>query len=145
MCLYSHIYGHIIHEGQDTEIIFLLLFSLYVTSNSVTPWTAVHQVSLFTVSQNSLKLTSSELVMPSNRLILCHPLVLLPSLFPSIWVFSNQSLLCIGWPEYWAFSFSISPSNEYSSLISFRIDWFELHAVQGTLKSLLQYHNMEAT
>ena len=103
------------------------------------------QVSLFTVSQNSLKLTSSESVMPSNRLILCHPLVLLPSLFPSIWVFSNQSLLCIGWPEYWAFSFSISPSNEYSSLISFRIDWFELHAVQGTLKSLLQYHNMETT
>ena len=145
MCLYSHIYGHIIHKGQDMEIIFLLLFSLYVTTNSVTPWTAVRQVSLFTVSQNLLKLTSSESVMPSNRLILYCPLVLLPSLFPSIWVFSNQSLLHIGWPEYRAFSFSISPSNEYSSFISFRIDWFDLRAVQGTLKSLLQYHNMETT
>ena len=84
---------------------------------------------------------SIESVMPSNHLILCPPLLLLPSIFPSIRVFSNQSLLCIRWPKYWGFSFNISPSNEYSGLISFRMDWLDLLAVQGTLKSLLQHHN----
>ena len=87
---------------------------------------------------------SIELVMPSNHLILCHPLLLLPSIFPSIRVFSNDSALHIRWPRYWSFGFSISPSNEYSGLISFRIDWLDLLAVQGTLKSLLQHHNLKA-
>ena len=87
---------------------------------------------------------SIESVMPSNHLILCHPLLLCPSIFSSIRVFSNESVLCIRWPKYWSFSFSISPSNEYSELISFRIDWFDLFAVQGTLKSLLQHHSSKA-
>ena len=103
-----------------------------------TPWTAARQASLsFTISQRALKFTSIESVMPSNHLILCHPLLLLPSIFPSIRVFCKESVLCIKWPKYWSFSFRISPSNEYSGLISFRMDWFDLHAVQGTLKSLL--------
>ena len=102
-----------------------------------TPWTAAHQASLsITNSQSLLKLMSIELVMPSNHLILCHPLLFPPSIFPSIRVFSNESVLHIRWPKYWTFSFSISPSNEYSGLISFRIDWFDLLAVQGILKSL---------
>ena len=88
---------------------------------------------------------SIKLVMPSNHLILCHPILLLPSIFPSIRVFSNESVLHIRWPKYWSFSFSISPSNEYSGLISFRIDWFDLHVVQGTLKSLLQHHSSKAS
>ena len=92
-----------------------------------------------------LKLTSIEPVMPSNHLILCHPLLLLPLIFPSIKVFSNESVLCIRCSEYWCFSFNNSPSNEYSGLISFRIDWFDLLAVQGTLKSLLQHHNSKAS
>ena len=99
----------------------------------------------FTVSWSLLKLMSMESVMPSNHLILCHPLLLLPSILPSIRVFSNESVLRIGWPKYWSFSFSINPSNEYSGLISFRMDWFDLLAVQGTLKSLLQYHNSKAS
>ena len=107
-----------------------------------TPWTAPHQASLsITNSQSLLKLMSIESVMPSNHLILCHPLLLLPSIFPSIRVFSNESVLCIRWPKYWSFSFSISPSSEYSGLISFRMDWFDLLSVQGTLKSLLQYQH----
>ena len=107
-----------------------------------TPWTAACQASLsITNSQSLLKLMSIESVMPSNHLILCLPLLLMPSIFPSIWVFSNESVLRIRWPNYWSFSFSISPSNEYSGLISFRIDWFDLLAVQGTLKSLLQHHS----
>ena len=107
-----------------------------------TPWTAAHQASLSMVnSQSLLKLMSIESVMPSNHLILCHPLLLLPSIFPNIRVFSNESALCIRWPKSWSFSFSISPSNEYSGLISFRIDWFDLLAAQGTLKSLLQHHS----
>ena len=111
----------------------------------VIPWTAAHQVSLsITKSQNLLKLTSIETVMPSNYLILCHPL-LPPSIFPSIRVFSNESVLCIRWPKYWSFSFSISPSNEYSGLISFKIDWLNLLAVQGTLKSLLQHRSSKAS
>ena len=111
-----------------------------------TPWTAAHQASLsITNSWSLLKLMSIELVMPSNHLILCHPLLLPPSIFPSIRVFSNESILCIRWPKYWSFSFSISPSNEFSGLISFRIDWFDLLAVQGTLKSILQHHSSKAS
>ena len=104
-----------------------------------TPWTAASQAFLSITNSWSLhKLTSIELVMPSNYLILCPPLLLLPSIFPSIRVFSNESVLCIGWPKYWRFSFNISPSNEHPGLISFRMDWLDLLAVQGTLKSLLQ-------
>ena len=98
-----------------------------------------------TISWSWLKLMSTESVMPSNHLILCHSLLLLPSIFPSIRFFSNESALHIRWPKYWSFSFSISPSNEYSGLISFRISWFDLLAVQGTLKSLLQYHSSKAS
>ena len=109
------------------------------------PCTAACQASLsFTISWSLLKLMSIESMMPSNHLILYCPLLLLPSIFPSIRVFSNESALCIRWPNYWNFSFSISPSNEYSRLISFRMDWFDL-AVQGTLKSLLQYHTSKAS
>ena len=112
----------------------------------LTPWTAALQASLsFGISLSLLKLRSIESVMPSNYLTLCHPLLLLPSIFPSIRVFSNESILCIRWLKYWSFSFSISPSNEYSGLISFRMDWFDLLAVQGTLKSLLQHHNQKAS
>ena len=111
---------------------------------SVTPWTAAHQASLSITNSWSL-LTSIESVMPSNQLILCHPILLLPSIFPSIRVFSNESVLCIGWPKYWSFNFNISPSNEYSGLISFRMDWLDLLAVQGTLKSLLQHHSSNAS
>ena len=102
-----------------------------------TPWTAAYQTSLsFTISQSSLTRMFIESVVPSNHLILCHPLLLLPSIFPSITGFSNESVLDIRWLKYWSFSFSISPSNEYSGLISYRIDWFDLLAVQQTLKSL---------
>ena len=111
----------------------------------VTPWTAAHQASLSIInSQSLLKLMSIESVMPSSHLILCHPLLLLPSIF-SITAFSNESFLPIRWPKYWRFSFSISPSNEYSELISFRMDWLDLLAVQGTLKSLLQHHSSKAS
>ena len=109
-----------------------------------TPWTAARQVSLsFTISQNFLKLILNEWVMPSNHLILWRPLLLLPSIFPCIRVFPSKLALLIGWPKYW--SFSISLSNEYSGLISFRIDWFDLLAVQGTLKSLLQHHSSKVS
>ena len=112
----------------------------------VTPWTAAHQASLsFTVSQSLLTLVSIESMMPSNHLIFCRPLLLLSSLFPSIRVFSCESAVCIRWTKYWSFSFSISPSSEYSGLISFRINWFDLLTVQGTLKSLLQHHGMKAS
>ena len=112
----------------------------------VTIWTAAHQSSLsITNSQSLLKLMSIESLMPSKHLILCYPLLLLPSIFPSIRVFSNESALCIRWPKYWSFSFSISPSNESSWLIAFRSDWLDLLAVQGTLKSLLQCHNSKAS
>ena len=112
----------------------------------MTPWTATHQAFLsFTISQSLLKLMSTESVMPTNHLILYRPLLLLPSIFPSISVFSNESVLYIRWPKYWNFSFSISHCNEYSGLISFRIDWFDVLVVQGTLKSLLQHHNSKAS
>ena len=113
-------------------------------SNSVTPWTAACQAPLsFTNSQSLLKFMSTELVMLSNYLILCGPLLLLPSIFPTIRVFSNESALLIRWPKYWSFSFSISPRNEYSGLISFRIDWFDLLAAQRTLNSIVasKHHN----
>ena len=112
----------------------------------VTPWTAARQVSLsITNSRCLLKLMSVESVMQSKYLILCWPLLLLPSIFPSIRVFSNESVLCIRWPKYWSFSFIISPSNEYSGLISFRMDWLDLLVVEGTLKSLLQHHSSKAS
>ena len=111
-----------------------------------TPWILAHQDSLsITNSQSLLKLMSIESVMPSNHLVFCHPLLIMPSVFPSIRVFSNESFLLIRWPKYWSFSFTISPSNEYSGLISFRIDWFDLLAVQGTLQSLLQYHSSKTS
>ena len=111
-----------------------------------TPWIAAHQASLFfTNSWSLLKLMSIESVMPYNHLILCCPLLLLPSIFSSIRVFSNESVLCIRYPKYWSSSISISPSNEYSGLISFRIDWFDLLAIKGTLKSLLQHHSSKAS
>ena len=112
----------------------------------VTLWTSARQGSLsFTISWSLLKLTFVESVMPSNHLILCHPLLLLPSVFPSIRVFSNESTLCIRWPKSWSFSFSITPSNKYLGLISFRMGWLDLLAVQGTLKSLLQHHSSKAS
>ena len=115
-------------------------------SDPVTPWTAACQASLsITNSHSLLKLMSVESTMPSNHLILCHPLLVLPSIFPSITVFSKESVLRIRWPKYWSFSFSLSPSNEYSGLISFRIDWFDLLAVQGILRSLLQHHSSKAS
>ena len=119
-------------------------FSCSVLSDSLPPWTAVHQDSLSN-SQSLLKLMPIESVIPSNHLILCRHLLLPPSIFPSIRVFSNESVLCIWWPRYWSFSFSISSSNEYSGLISFRMDWLDLFAVQGTLKSLLQHHSSKAS
>ena len=110
------------------------------------PWTAAHQASpSFTISQSLLKLMSIELVMPSNDLILCHSLLLLPSIFPSIRVFSSESVLRIRCPKYWSFSFSVSPSNEYLLVISFRVDWFDLLGIQGTLQSLLQHQSSKAS
>ena len=115
-------------------------------SDSVTPWTVACQTSVsITTSRSLRKLMFIESVMPSNHLILCHPLLLLPSIFPSIKVFSNESVLHIKWPKYWSFSFSISSSNEYSGLISFRMDWFNTLAAQGTLKSLLQHHSSKVS
>ena len=120
-------------------------FSWSVMADSAIPWTATCQASLsITNPRNLLKLTSIESVMPPNHLMLCRPLLVLPSMFPSIRIFSNESALRIWWPKYWSFSFSISPSNEYSGLISFRMDWLNLHAVQGTLKSL-QHHSSKGS
>ena len=125
---------------------FSSLQSLSSVQLFATPWTAAHQTSLsITNSQSSLKFMSIELVMSSNHLILCGSLLLLPSIFPSIWVFSNESALCIRGPKYWSFSFNISPSNEHPGLISFRMDWLDLLAVQGILKSLLQHHSSKAS
>ena len=112
----------------------------------MTPWTTARQASLsITNSQSLLKLMSVESVMQSSHLILCHPLLLLPSIFPSIRVFSSESALRIRWPKYWSFSFNISPSNEHPGLISFRMDWLDLLGVQGTLKSILQHHSLKAS
>ena len=132
---------------EPTEITqFSSVQSLRCVRLFAIPWTAAHQASLsITNCRSLLKLMSIELVMPSNHLILWCPLFLPPSIFPSIKVFSNESVLHIRWPKFWSFSFSISPSNEYSGLISFRMDWLDLLAVQGTLKSLLQHHSSKAS
>ena len=128
------------------EIQFSSVQSLSHVWLFVTPWTIAHQASLsITNSQSLLRLMSIKLVVPSNHFILCRPLFLLPSIFPSIRVFSSESVLCIRWPKYWSFSFSISSSKEYSGLISFRMDWLDLLVVQGTLKSLLQHHSLKAS
>ena len=132
-------------DSQDVAC-FSLVQSLIHVRFSVTPWTAVRQASLsITNSQSLLKLMSIESVIPSNHLILCHPLLLWPSTLPRIRVFSSESVLCMRWPKYWSFSFSISPSSEYSGMISLRIDWFDLLSVQGTLNSLFQCHNLKAS
>ena len=126
-----------------SHLLLFLLFSYLVMSNSLQLhglW-HVRLVCPSPISLSLLKLMSTESVMPFNYFILCRPLLLLPSIFSSIRVFSNESLLCIRSPKYWSFSFSISPSNEYSGLISFRVDWFDLFAVRGTLRSLLQHHS----
>ena len=137
-CLIIHSSSHRAPQGV------VVVQSLSRVQLFMTPWTAAHQASLsFIICQSLLKFMSVELVMPSTHLILCCPLLVLPSIFPSIRVFSNESALCIRWPKYW--SFSISPPNEYSGLISFRIDWFDLLAVQGTLKSLLQHQSSKAS
>ena len=125
---------------------FVIVQSLSRVRFFATPWTSAHQGFLsFTNSHSLLKLMSIESVLPSNHLILCHPHLLLPSVFPNIRVISNELALRIRWPKYWDFSFSISPSNEHSGLISFRMDWLDLLAVQGTLKSLLQHHGSKAS
>ena len=112
----------------------------------VTPWAAAHQASLSNTNSRCLhKFMSIESVMSSNHLTLCHPILLFPSLFPSIMVFSSESLFCIRWPEYWSFSLSICPASEYSGLISFKIDWFDLLTVQGTHRSLLQHRSLKAS
>ena len=148
---------HTVHRITNSETwlfstsVTLFLFSSVqishsVMSDSATPWTTAHQASLFiTNSQSSPKPMSIESVIPSYHLILCCPLLLLPSIFPSIRVFSSESALCIRWPRYWSVSFNITPSNEYPGLISFRMDWLDLLAVQGTLKSLLQHHSSKAS
>ena len=135
---------------KNTSETLLLKFCIVHQFSSVTlfatPWTTTHQASLSITNSLSLpRLMSIELVMPFNHLILCRPLLLLPSIFPSIRVFSYESALCIRWPKYWSFSFNISPSNEHPRLISFRLDWLDLLAVQGTLKSLLQHHSSKAS
>ena len=134
------------YSGLFSPPHFFLQFSSVQSLSCVqlfaTPWTASHQVFLsITNSQSLLKLMSIESVMSSNHLILCHPLLLQPSIFPSIRVFSKESVLHIRWPKYWSFSFSISPSNDYSGMISFRMDWLDLLEVKGTLKTLLQHHS----
>ena len=129
------------HGAQFSSVQSLSRVRLFVT-----PWTTARQASLSNTNSQSLhKLISIESVMPSNYLILCHPLLLLPSTFPSNRVFLNESAFCIRWPKYWSFSFNISLSNEHSGLISFRMDWLDLLAVQGTLKSLLQHHSSKAS
>ena len=135
-----------LHFHPFLTILVLVQFSCSVMLNSAAPWTAPCQASLsITNTQSLLRLISIESGIPSNHLILCCPFLLLPSIFPSIRVFSNESVLCIRWPKYWSFSFNISPSDVYSGLISFRIDWLDLLAVQGTLKSLLQHHSSKAS
>ena len=127
------------------EVQFSSVQSLSCVQHSATPWIAARQASLsITNSRSSLRLTSIESVMPSSHLFLCHPLLLLPLVLPSIKVFSSESTVCMRWPKYWSFSFNITPPSEHSGLISFRMDWLDLLAVQGTLKSLLQHHSSNA-
>ena len=136
----------IVKSSMSSRVLFSSVQSLSHVQLFVTPWTAACQASLsITNFQNLLKLMSMESVMPFNHLVLCRPLLLPPSIFPSTRVFSNESVLHIRWPKYWSFSFNIRPSNEYSGLISFRMDWLDLHTVQGTLKSLLQQHSSKAS
>ena len=139
--------GVVMAEHFKAQCCFSSVQSLSHVSLFVAPWTVAHQTSLsFTISQSLLKLMSIESVMPYNHLILCHPLLLLSSIFPSIRVFPNESVLLIRWPKYCSFGFSIRPSNEYSGLISFRMDWLDLLIVQGTLKNLLvQHHSSKAS
>ena len=128
---------------KDHFVVILLLSHVRL---SVTPWTEAHKASLsFTIYRSLLKLMSIKSVMPSNHLILCHPFLLLPSIFPSIGVFSNESILCIRWPKFWSITFIINPSNEYSELISFRTNWFDLLAFHRTFKSHLWHHNLKAS
>jgi len=137
--LFLHAFKYIWYHQSSVQ-------SLSCVQLFVTPWTVAHQASLsITNSQSLFKFMSVESVIPSNHLIFCHPLLLRPSIFPSIRVFSNKSVLHIRWPKYWSFSFSISPFNEYSWLISFRMDWLDILAGQGTLKSLLQHHGSKAS
>ena len=145
--MYSFVLFSCVQQRDSILYIYTEQFSCSVVSNFVTPWLhAACQASLsITNSRSLLKLMSTESVMPSNHLILCHPLLLPPSIFPSIRVFSNESVLRIRWPKYWSFSFSISPSKEHPGLISIRMDWLDLLAMQGTLKSLLQYHSSKAS
>ena len=139
--LYWQILYHLSHQGSP----YMHICSVNQLCPTATPWTAARQASLSIINSWSLlKLKPIKSVMPSNHLILCHPLLLLPQSFP-VRVFSNKSVLPIRWPKYWSFSLSISPSNEYSGLISFRMDWLDLLAVQGTLKSLLQHHSSKAS
>ena len=141
MSLYYYLCFITFHCLKSAIFIVVVIQSLSHIQLFMTPWTAARQVSVFiTNSWNLLKLMSIESVMPSNHLILCCPLLLPSSIFPIIRVFSNESALRIRWPKYWSFSFSISPSNEHPGLISFRMDWLDLLAVQGTVKSLLQHH-----
>ena len=137
------------HMPKITKLHFNMFSSVQSLSRVrlfATPWTATHQASLsFTNSRSLPKLMSIEWVMPFNNLILCHPLLLLLSIFPSFRAFSNEWALCMRWPEYWSFSFSISPSHEHPGLISFRMDWLDLLAVEGTLKSPLQYHSSKGS
>ena len=131
---------------KSTILIVNQFSSLSHVQLPVIPWTAAHQVSLSITNTQSLpKLMSIESVMPSNHLILCCPILLLPSVFPNIRIFSNELALRVRWPKYWSFSFNISPSNEHPGLISFQMDWLDLLAVQGTLKSLLQHHSSKAS
>ena len=135
-----------LHSTVSSKIVIISVQSLSRVWLFVTPWTTARRASLsITNSWSPPKPMSIESVMPSNHLILCHPLLLLPSIFPSIRVFSNQSALLIRWPKYWSFSFNISPSNEHPGLISFRMDWLYLLAIQGTLKSHLQHHSSKAS
>ena len=149
ICEMGYVYVHMCVSAYDTLIVFKDTFSSVTQSCltlRATPWTTAHQFSLsITNSQSLLKIMSIKSVMPPNHLILCHPLLLLLSIFPRIRVFSSESVLRIRWPKYWKFSFSISPSSEYSRLISFRRDWLDLLSVQGTLKSLLQHHSSKAS
>ena len=137
--------GKMDNQNRPITSEFSSVQSLTCVQLFATPWTAPCQASLsITNSQSLLKLMSTESVMPSNHLIFCYPLLLLLSIFPSIRVFSDESVLHIRWPKYWSFSFNISPSNEYAGLISFRMDWLDVLAVQGTLRSFLQYHRSKA-
>ena len=146
LIIYFPIYHHVRLMVWQNVYQFSSVQSLSRVRFFATPWTTACQTSLsITNSWSLIKLVSIELVMPSNHLILCCPLLLPPSIFPSIRVFSNESVLCIRWPEYWSFSFNINPSNEHPELISFRMDWLDLLAVQGTLKSLLQHHSSKAS